>query len=212
MNLIHTAIRFNSGVLYKLVEFVQEKLSLNENQKFQLMNTHTKFLKKSPLHFVSKFDCSGEIFGCLLNSIPIQDSSLEAKDHKGQTPLHQASKRGNIEIAKTLLEVGARLDDPSIMKSARSPRMVGLLMDHNPELAFKRKSSNHEGHQSAFEKFIKHSPSSAITILDKAIGSNNFDPDSSEFLITMDLGYFHEIMKRYGVKFSSTNCMRIFAC
>ena len=200
MNLIHTALRFNPGVLFKLVEFVEEKLSLNESQKFQLMNTHTRFLKKSPLHFVSKFDCSSENFGSLLNSIHIQDSSLEAEDHKGQTPLHQASKRGNIEIAKTLLEVGARLDDPSIMKSARSPRMVGLLMDHNPELAFKRKGSIHGGHQSAFEKFIEHTPSSAVTILDKAIGSNGLDPDSTEFLVTMNLGYFNEIMKRYAYK------------
>ena len=133
-----------------------------------------------------------------MSSISIHDSILEAEDHKSQTPLHQASKGGNIEIAKTLLEVGARLVDPSIMKSASTPRMVGLLMDYSPELAFRRIDSIH---LSTFEMFIKHSPSSAVTILDKAIGSNDLNPDSTEFLVTMNLGYFFEIMERYACKY-----------
>ena len=125
----------------------------------------------------------------------MSDASLEIEDHKGQTPLHQASKRGNIEVAKSLLEYGAILEDPAIVISALSPKMVSLLMEHNPSLVFKRNERNNFSKQSAFEKFTKHSPSSAVTILDKAIGSNNFDPDATEFLVTMDLGYFHEIMK-----------------
>ena len=60
----------------------------------------------------------------------MNDASLEIEDHKGQTPLHQASKRGNIEVAKSLLEYGAILEDPAIVISALSPKMVSLLMYH----------------------------------------------------------------------------------
>ena len=60
MNIIHTSLRFNQGVMFKLVEFVEDKLSLNQSQKYQLMNGQTRFLKKTPLHFVSKFDGSSD--------------------------------------------------------------------------------------------------------------------------------------------------------
>ena len=56
MNLFHAAIRFNPGILSKLVEFVDDRLYLNDKQKHQLVNGQTTILKKSPLHIVAKYD------------------------------------------------------------------------------------------------------------------------------------------------------------
>ena len=127
----------------------------------------------------------------------MDSKSIEIKDYKGLTPLHQASRRGNIEIAKSLLDFGAKMDT-SVMLQALSPKMVALLMNYNASLAFQTSEARPaEETISPFEKFMKHQPVSAITILDHAIGTNEYDPDSTSFLITMDLGYFNEIKNRY---------------
>ena len=116
----------------------------------------------------------------------------------GCTRINPASK-----VAKALLEFGGRLDK-DVMQMATSPKMVTLLMHYDPFLPFQKSieresdpkvSESNEPSlelESAFERFMKHSPSSALAVLDQGIGTNYCDPESPNFVVTMDIGYFND--------------------
>ena len=108
----------------------------------------------------------------------------------GMTPLHTASRAGNIGVAKGLLDLGAEMDN-EVVQRALHPKMLTLLMHYNANPFYKSVATN----MSPFQRFMKHSPLSAVAILDQGIGTNFCDPDDSNFLITMDLGYFNEMRK-----------------
>ena len=106
------------------------------------------------------------------------------------TPLHTASETGNLGVAKGLLDLGAILDN-EVVQRACHPKMLTLLMQYNAHPFGKIPAMN----VSPFQKFMKHSPLSAVAILDQGIGTNLYYPDDSNYLITMELGYFNDMRK-----------------
>ena len=105
-----------------------------------------------------------------------------------------ASKAGNIFVAKKLLDLGAT-NGIEVVQLAVCPKMLTLLMHYNANAGENLRLI----YQAVFLKFIKSSPQSAVAILDQHIGTNHCDPSDSDFLITMDLGFFNDmrIAKRF---------------
>ena len=84
MNILHAAIRYNSGVLPKLIDFIEdkEKLYLSASQTRQLLNGDTLVLKKSPLHFVGKFGTNDSL-SWLFQTHHTNEVDVNIKDSKG---------------------------------------------------------------------------------------------------------------------------------
>ena len=84
MNILHAAIRYNPGVLPKLIDFIEdkEKLYLSASQKKQLLNGETFVLKKSPLHFVAKFGTNDSL-SWLFQTHHTNVVDVNIKDSKG---------------------------------------------------------------------------------------------------------------------------------
>ena len=55
MNMFHLAIQFNPGIVPKLVEYVEDKLSLTYSQKYTLLNSGNTRYQKTPAHFAAKY-------------------------------------------------------------------------------------------------------------------------------------------------------------
>ena len=99
-----------------------------------------------------------------------------------------ASKAGNIFVAKKLLDLGATIGS-EVVQSALCPKMLTLLIQYNANAGDNLRLI----YQEVFLKFIKSSPQSAVAILDQHIGTNHCDQSDSDFLITMDLGFFNDM-------------------
>ena len=91
-------------------------------------------------------------------------------------------------MAKKLLDLGATIGS-EVVQSALCPRMLTLLIQYNANAGDNLRLI----YQEVFLKFIKSSPQSAVAILDQHIGTNHCDQSDSDFLITMDLGFFNDM-------------------
>ena len=123
--------------------------------------------------------------------------NINLGDVNGITPLHSASKAGNLKQAKSLLEFGGNVSarenskDETVLHRATSRKMVNLLMHYGADPF----TTDGNG-RSSFQKYLRTNPLSAEAILDFAIGTNGQDEDSSELLLTFDLSVFDAMTKK----------------
>ena len=135
-------------------------------------------------------------------------SDINAKDAQGFTPLHVASKSGNIDVCVLLLENQA---DPNVqgyrnktpLHKANDPKIVRVLLKYgaNPCTKVTDKLPAGPGLYSCFDRFVDRNPDCGRVLLDERITTNGQDLDSNDLLIVFDLGLFQpELKGRVGYK------------
>ena len=90
-------------------------------------------------------------------------SDLQVHNSKGDTPLHQAARKGLLEVARKLLECGAEVDSrndhgstPLLLASQYGhTSVVQLLLDHNADLDARNSYGDTPLHCAAIESQLE---------------------------------------------------------
>ena len=200
INAIHLAAMFHAKSLMVIIRLLKS-LDFLESMKdiFEAPDPH---MKQTPLHFATR--CSNPMSSTLLLICGVD---IEAKNVRGFTALHEATKKGSEGHMINLLEYGANPNVSSEVPTAsfggkymfykcplhraRNQKAVHNLLKYGADPNARMVEVEHNEKQlSVMDVFLKRYPQAICEIFNNGIKTNDQELDSVDLQIIFDFEFF----------------------